>query len=468
MSPQPQEAASLFGDDDTSSAWGLPVAPPSPAATPALVTKPVASPVFKSQASPLQRSVTPPPAPHVASPRPQEASSLFSDASSLFGPSSPVSQFSAAAKSPSPVSQFVARSPSPRPLEAASLFGTASPRRDEALFVTKPSAQEMQPVHEPAPVSSTTSLFSNNPPSREAAAHYPSFSAASPHALASGSSPMQHAAPPAYTPPTTASFAQPRTPEHRPTSSTLPGGKQGTYSPAKPAYGPPRTPELGPTTNLPTPMYSSNGQASSSVVSQPQALGHSPKHLSTAHAQPAAFAPPAATDSEARALGSSSWHHVAPPVYTPPKTMSAPPRTPELRSAPRTPVRGAPSADSPSFSLPATAAPVPRPRPKLRLNLESSMDKLSVASSPLHPALLPTPPRSTSRYVPLSPANSVRSDCSASTAGVYQLMTQYKAMAERLEKEKAELLQILTQQAEQFYAMQAYIEELQSARDAQH
>ncbi|ETV82853.1 hypothetical protein H257_04630 [Aphanomyces astaci] len=41
-----------------------------------------------------------------------------------------------------------------------------------------------------------------------------------------------------------------------------------------------------------------------------------------------------------------------------------------------------------------------------------------------------------------------------------QLMLQYKHMAERLEHEKNELLDILTAQADQFYAMQAYIDQL--------
>ncbi|EQC35630.1 hypothetical protein SDRG_06914 [Saprolegnia diclina VS20] len=332
----------------------------------------------------------------------------------------------------------------------------------------------MQPVHEPAPVhtpstpQAVSSLFSNSPRAQATSAHDSPFSASSQGPPQAPSSQWHPEAPRAYAPPTTAPFAQPG---HRPTASTpLPSDwKQGMSSPAKSAFAQPRTPELGPTTNARKPGYSPNGHASSSAMPQSRALGQSSMLQSTAPAptQTAGFAPPTANDSETRAGGSSPWHHVAPPANTPPKTAQAPPRTPELRSTPRAPLRGPPPADSPSFSLPTTTAPVVRPRPKLRLNLESSMEKLLVAASPLHPALLPTPPRSTSRYVPLSPANSVRSDCSASTAGVYQLMTQYKAMAERLEKEKAELLQILTQQAEQFYAMQAYIEELQSARDAQ-
>jgi hypothetical protein len=43
----------------------------------------------------------------------------------------------------------------------------------------------------------------------------------------------------------------------------------------------------------------------------------------------------------------------------------------------------------------------------------------------------------------------------------HELMLQYKRTAERLENEKAELLDILAAQAEQFYVMQAYIEQLQ-------
>ncbi|OQR81105.1 hypothetical protein THRCLA_11879 [Thraustotheca clavata] len=121
------------------------------------------------------------------------------------------------------------------------------------------------------------------------------------------------------------------------------------------------------------------------------------------------------------------------------------------------PFKAAPAPPQNTRSLPAT-----RLRPKLNL---SSMEKLSVSETPSQMPSFPLPPRSNSRYVPLSPANSIRSDVSASHASMMNLVRQYKSMAERLEKEKSELLEILTQQAEQFYAMQAYIEQLQAERN---
>ncbi|KAH9107318.1 hypothetical protein LEN26_008612 [Aphanomyces euteiches] len=137
-------------------------------------------------------------------------------------------------------------------------------------------------------------------------------------------------------------------------------------------------------------------------------------------------------------------------------TVTTPPRSPrlstpkQLRSPtkpPRSPTSKSPGKTSP-FGMSSVAAALP--------------------SSIAEPPMLPEPPRSNRSIAEPPRSNRSIAEPPRSNSGelTMQLMLQYKKMAERLEAEKNELLGILMAQADQFYAMQAYIDQLLEEKKA--
>ncbi|OQR94216.1 hypothetical protein ACHHYP_01597 [Achlya hypogyna] len=432
-----QEAASLFGGDDSRDSFSS--HKPSPVESVATPPVQAASPCPQEAASlfgndaPTHRSQSPtsPLKQAPATPEPLEAAQLF-------GGAAPSNFFERAATPPpqKPLTPQAATPSSPYPLEAASLFAEAP---SETIAPTQhghnalPQAAE-KPIT-PRPMEAA-GLFADTAPTADQGSA-PIASVASPAEKPRGAASLFQFSD-SMTPTYHQSQPQPQ-PVHEPSPVLQETAMRfdGHHSPAPPQYGGYRATQ---TYSSPQPTQPSPARFQPSSPLRPRQP--SPPHPAAPAASPAT--PPQAPQPEALTRV---------PSFSQPRGVS-PPKVPTE-----------PMAALSLHATPPASVPVPRHKPMLRLNL-AAMDKPAVPESPLHPSLLPTPPRSTTRYVPLSPANSVRSDCSVSHSNVVHLMQQYKAMAERLEKEKAELLQILSQQADQFYAMQAYIDQLHAERDA--
>ncbi|ETW10338.1 hypothetical protein H310_00662 [Aphanomyces invadans] len=132
---------------------------------------------------------------------------------------------------------------------------------------------------------------------------------------------------------------------------------------------------------------------------------------------------------------------------------------------------------APSSPVVCPVAPAqtnPPSSPKHQLESKPTLHSLPLSpSKPAQPS--PTRPSSSRpdvlepKYVEDASLSTTPHSLAPSTTSMdhtKQLMLQYKQMAERLETEKNELLDILAAQADQFYAMQAYIDQLVAEKAA--
>ncbi|KAF0686009.1 Aste57867_22163 [Aphanomyces stellatus] len=183
---------------------------------------------------------------------------------------------------------------------------------------------------------------------------------------------------------------------------------------------------------------------------------------------------------------------------TPPASPVKAPASPAKTAAPAPHVRATPPASqapaSPVKSAPASPAKTAAPAPAVKSTPPASPVKVAAPPSPtrsptaifravspnktpqfrpMSPKKSPVkttvfPPSSSSSSFHLAPLGAALSEAPRSQSGelTKQLVSQYKHMAERLEVEKNELLEILAAQADQFYQMQAYIDQLTAEKHA--